>query len=1104
MTYSARVLPFLVVLISLASACTFDAAGLEARRCRSNDDCTSATQSCLGGFCQDDDSIVGGNNGADAGPDADLDAGNNGQDDAGNNGQDDASNNGQDADAQSDADANDQDATNNGQLCTTHADCDDGLFCNGSETCDPLAANADADGCLAGVPPVAEDDGNDCTDPACDETLDSVYNATTDRCTCDTPGALCADAAPNDCTIFRCSEALTCVRENAPLATACNDGVRCTTNDNCSANGTCAGTPSDAICDNMAFCDGTETCAPTAPTANADGCVPGQLRTEDDLIACTVDVCNEANDAFDHIPSGCGCTMDADCVPAIPNTCLTYTCGADQQCTSTPKADTTACEDGFTCTTGDHCDGAGGCVATPSDAGCDDNAFCNGVETCNPINASANAAGCVAGQPPTEDDNIACTNDVCNETNDAFDHISNGCGCLVDADCVPANPDACLRYTCGADRQCTTGPQPDTAPCEDAFSCTTQDHCDGLGACVGTPTDAACNDTLYCNGVETCAPADANANAMGCVAGAPPIDSVSVPACAVPACNEDTDAIDVDSSLCECAVNADCTDPCLQTPTCVAGRCIGTIIVGSTCTMSCANNDGGSMGTCTEQGCVLPPEGPTGVASCEDSRDNDCDGAVDAADTDCFTADEVVLVADSTATTGLDSAGASLLVGPALSSVGATHQDANLYCTGRIRRRHLDLAALRTNALPPDVTLGNTTDIRTDERWDDTNNSSARGIELCEGNNLVFGPIPMPPNGGATKYTLAVHIRMGNQGVSANELSGGEYLVVSVKHSTTGSKFLPLIGIGDGEDHALGDYGFLIPNTAADDSLQLRLEIMTDDGSYNNTCAFIQSIDVFDVRNPTIGTQTDWVQWTVNGVEDDAVETFVGETSPYFNTFFASKASGVDFVATVEGNAASDGDGKGAKYRTDESGGMTGGRTGWVNFPVPTGPPANYDRANPLMFDLNLRTERTEWDEDEWGHVVLSVAGGAWRRLASAVPTNIASSTYAVSYTPENRYSMILPEDAKPLDLTLRLDNDSYSSTDERLQVDYIHFYSYTGHADDIAITAIPSAAGDDTYDFTVHSARAGDVVVECVWQVPADGTFPTVRSTPAVITFAP
>ncbi|MEM9191326.1 MAG: MopE-related protein [Myxococcota bacterium] len=53
--------------------------------------------------------------------------------------------------------------------------CDDGLFCNGSEQCDPATAT-----CLPGTE-VACDDDDECTVDTCDESTDSCQNIPTDR-----------------------------------------------------------------------------------------------------------------------------------------------------------------------------------------------------------------------------------------------------------------------------------------------------------------------------------------------------------------------------------------------------------------------------------------------------------------------------------------------------------------------------------------------------------------------------------------------------------------------------------------------------------------------------------------------------------------------------------------------------------------------------------------------------------------------------------------------------------------------------------------------------------------------------------------------------------
>ena len=58
--------------------------------------------------------------------------------------------------------------TDAGGACSTNADCDDGQFCNGVETCDPDGAGADARGCVVGATPClatqsCDETANECT-----------------------------------------------------------------------------------------------------------------------------------------------------------------------------------------------------------------------------------------------------------------------------------------------------------------------------------------------------------------------------------------------------------------------------------------------------------------------------------------------------------------------------------------------------------------------------------------------------------------------------------------------------------------------------------------------------------------------------------------------------------------------------------------------------------------------------------------------------------------------------------------------------------------------------------------------------------------------------
>ncbi|USN54866.1 MAG: hypothetical protein H6765_10525 [Candidatus Peribacteria bacterium] len=88
--------------------------------------------------------------------------------------------------------------------------CDDGLFCNGVETCDPVLD------CQAGTAPVV-DDGLFCTDDSCDEELDEIVHTPIDV----DDGLFCTDDS--------CDEV---ADEIVHTPVDVDDGVACT-NDSC-------------------------------------------------------------------------------------------------------------------------------------------------------------------------------------------------------------------------------------------------------------------------------------------------------------------------------------------------------------------------------------------------------------------------------------------------------------------------------------------------------------------------------------------------------------------------------------------------------------------------------------------------------------------------------------------------------------------------------------------------------------------------------------------------------------------------------------------------------------------------------------------------------
>src|SRR5207302_527971 len=73
--------------------------------------------------------------------------------------------------------------------------------------------------------------------------------------------------------------------------------------------------------------------------------------------------------------------------------------------------------------------------------------------------------------------------------------------CRTNADCDNGNLcDGTER--CETDH-CVAGTR---ISCDDSFSCTVDMCVPATGMCVHTPSDAMCDDHMYCNGVEFCDP----------------------------------------------------------------------------------------------------------------------------------------------------------------------------------------------------------------------------------------------------------------------------------------------------------------------------------------------------------------------------------------------------------------------------------------------------------------------------------------------------------------------------------------------------------------------------------------------------------------------
>ena len=271
--------------------------------------------------------------------------------------------------------------------------CDDGLYCNGSETCHVTLD------CQQG-PSVNCNDGISCTVDSCDEITDSCDNSPSDAL-CD-DGLYCNGAetcdAVSDCQPGGgdpCSPPLLCNEEMDACVGCiadgdCDDGVSCTVDTCDTGTNTCNNDPQDSNCDDGLFCNGNETCHATLD------CQSGTPVDCNDGVNCTDDACNDVTDS---------------CVNVVNHG---------------------NCDDGLWCNGAETCNAVSDCQAGVAPCP-DDGLFCNGTESCD-----EGIDQCVSSGNPCSDGND-CTDDNCDES---FDDCENLCNATSSGDAC-CEDDAC-------------------------------------------------------------------------------------------------------------------------------------------------------------------------------------------------------------------------------------------------------------------------------------------------------------------------------------------------------------------------------------------------------------------------------------------------------------------------------------------------------------------------------------------------------------------------------------------------------------------------------------------------------------------------------------
>jgi hypothetical protein len=264
---------------------------------------------------------------------------------------------------------------------------------------------------------------------------------------------------------------------------ACDDGIACTMDVCNEAMQMCGVVEMDALCDDGILCNGMEACD------SVNGCVAGAPADCSDNISCTADFCDTATDACTHVAQDQACDDNVFCNGV-------ESCSVSLGCQ--PGA-TPSCNDGVACTTDTCSAGTDACVHTPNDGACSNNQFCDGAETCDPVQ------GCVAGTAPSCSDNIACTADSCNPANGgACAHAANNAACSDGLFCDGAE-------ICSTSQGCIDGPDPTCAP--DAFACTIESCDDSVPGCISTPSNAICGPGMLCK------PTFPGHDAAGCIVG---------------------------------------------------------------------------------------------------------------------------------------------------------------------------------------------------------------------------------------------------------------------------------------------------------------------------------------------------------------------------------------------------------------------------------------------------------------------------------------------------------------------------------------------------------------------------------------------------------
>ncbi len=274
-------------------------------------------------------------------------------------------------------------------MCENSPECDDGLYCNGAESCG-------SGFCLPGAPPCSDDrlwcNGVD----SCDESADV--------CVSGTPPVCADDALYCNGEEFCNEDESACDHRNAPECP--DDGFWCNGQETCDEEiDSCASVNAPNCGDDGLWCNGVESC-----DEDADACVRLDIpECPDDALWCNGDeACDEVSDACGH-----------ENAPVCSDDDLW--CNGEEYCDEDSQE----------------------CLRRNAPECLDDGLFCNGAEYCNDEIDACDQQFI----PECEDDGIFCNGEViCDEELQLCSSSGDPCGADEVCDeenqaCVPVASD---------------------------------------------------------------------------------------------------------------------------------------------------------------------------------------------------------------------------------------------------------------------------------------------------------------------------------------------------------------------------------------------------------------------------------------------------------------------------------------------------------------------------------------------------------------------------------------------------------------------------------------------------------------------------------------